>query len=82
MVSISAPVADILSFLANLTDQGFEYRTIAVYKSAISQVHDPVGQTTLGNLPIVCRFMNASLDRHHPNHVKVLFGKWLMHLTG
>ena len=56
---VSAPVTDVLSFLANLTTQGLEYRTIAVYKSAISQVHDPVGQTTLGNLPIVSRFMKG-----------------------
>ena len=42
-----------------MTTQGLEYRTIAVYKSAISQVHDPVGQTTLGNLPIVSRFMKG-----------------------
>ena len=56
---ISAPVTDVLSFLANLTTQGLEYRTIAVYKSAISQVHNPVGQTTLGNLPIVSRFMKG-----------------------
>ena len=56
---VSAPVTDMLSFLANLTTQGLEYRTIAVYKSAISQVHDPVGQTTLGNLLIVSRFMKG-----------------------
>ena len=32
---------------------------LAVYKSAISQAHDPAGQTTLGNLPIVSRFMKG-----------------------
>ena len=56
---VSAPVTDVLFFLENLTTQGLEYRTIAVYKSAISQVHDPVGQTTLGTLPIVSRFMKG-----------------------
>ena len=45
----SAPVTDVLTFLTEtLTNQSLEYRTLAVYKSAISQGHLPVGQTKLG----------------------------------
>ena len=51
---ISAPVAEVLAFLASLVTPGnLEYRTIALYKSAISQTHDPVGSTQLGSLPVV-----------------------------
>ena len=43
---ISAPVAEVLAFLASLVTQGnLEYGTVALYKSAISQTHDPVGST-------------------------------------
>ena len=40
-----------------LTNQSLEYRTLAVYKPAISQGHLPVGLTKLGDLPVVSRFM-------------------------
>ena len=54
----SAPVADVLTFLTELvTSRSLEYRTLAVYKSTISQEHLPVGQTRLGDLPVVSRFM-------------------------
>ena len=54
----SAPVTDVLTFLTELvTSRSLEYRTRAVYKSTISQGHLPVGQTRLGDLPVVSRFM-------------------------
>ena len=54
----SAPVTDVLTFLTEtVTNQSLEYRTLAVYKSTISQGHLPVGQTKLGDLPVVSRFM-------------------------
>ena len=42
-----------------VTNQSLENRTLAVYKSAISQGHLPVGQTKLGDLPVVSRFMKG-----------------------
>ena len=57
---ISAPVAEVLAFLASLVTQGkLEYRTIALYRSPISQAHDSVGSTQLGSLPVVARFMKG-----------------------
>ena len=56
----SAPVTDVLTFLTEIvTNQSLAYRTLAVYKSAISQGHLPVGQTKLGDLPVVSRFMKG-----------------------
>jgi len=64
---ISAPVAEVLAFLASLVSQGnLEYRTIALYKSAISQTHDPVGSTELGSLPVVSRFMKGVFKSKPP----------------
>ena len=57
---LSAPVTDVLTFLMEtLTNQSLEHRTLAVYKSAISQGHLPVGQTKLGDLPVVSHFMKG-----------------------
>lgn len=56
----SAPVTDVLTFLTEISSgRSLEYRTLAVYKSAISQGHLPVGQTKLGDLPVVSRFMKG-----------------------
>ena len=35
------------------------YRTLTVYKFAISQGHLPVGQTRLGDFPVVSRFIKV-----------------------
>ena len=56
----SAPVTSVLLFLANLLkEKDLEYRTIAVYRSAISQTHDLVDSVPLGELPIVSKFMKG-----------------------
>lgn len=57
---LSAPVTKVLTFLAEIAAQrGLKNRTIAVYKSAISQAHFPVGHSPLGELPVVSRFMKG-----------------------
>ena len=56
----SAPVTSVLSFLASLLkEKDLEYRTIAVYRSAISQTHDLIDSVPLGELPIVSKFMKG-----------------------
>ena len=64
----SAPVTDVLPFLTEtVTNQSLEYRTLAVYKSAISQGHLPVGQTKLGDLPVVSCFMKGIFSHEASN---------------
>ena len=75
---ISAPVAEVLAFLASLVTQGnLEYRTIAVYKSGISQTHDPIDSSELGSLPIVSRFMQGIFKTkpHKPKYCST----WSVH---
>lgn len=65
---LSAPVTKVLTFLAEIAAQrGLEYRTIAVYKSAISQAHFPVGHSPLGELPVVSRFMKGIFRTKPPS---------------
>jgi site-specific recombinase XerD len=60
-------VNEVLNFLAGLfQQQQLSYRTIGVYKSAISQTHDPVGSASLGTLPIVSRFMKGIFRQDPP----------------
>jgi hypothetical protein len=56
----SAPVTAVLSFLAGLLkEKDLEYRTIAVYRSAISQTRDLIDSVLLGELSIVSKFMKG-----------------------
>jgi hypothetical protein len=53
-------VTAVLSFLASwLKEKDLEYRTIAVYRSAISRTHHPIDSVPLGELPIVSKFMKG-----------------------
>ena len=63
----SAPVNDILTFLAEqFNSRDLAYRTIAVYKACISQLHDPIEGRQLGNLPLVSRFMKGIFELRPP----------------
>ena len=63
----SAPVNDILTFLAEqFNSRDLAYRTIAVYKACISQLHDPIEGRQLGNLPLVPRFMKGIFELRPP----------------
>jgi len=63
----SAVVANVLTFSTEtVTNNSIEYRTLAVYRSAISQGHLPVGQTTLGDLSVVSQFMKGIFGMKPP----------------
>ena len=63
----SAPVNDILAFLAEqFNNRHLAYRTIAVYKACISQLHDPIEGRQVGTLPLVSRFMKGIFELRPP----------------
>ena len=63
----TAPVNSMLTFLVEIAKRDkLAYKTIGVYKSAISQTHDPIGSVPLGELPIVSRFMKGVFRMNPP----------------
>ena len=76
----SAPVTDACIALLDgdrletVTNQLLEYRTLALYKSVISQGHLPVGKTKLGDLPVVSRLMRGNFLLEAPT--PRLSSKW------
>ena len=52
---IRDPIADILNFLAELFEQGFQYRLLNTYRSAISSVHEKINGIEVGKHPLVSR---------------------------
>ena len=47
----------ILEFLAELLHKGYKYRTIGVYRSTISNFHQPIDGIVIGKHPLMSKFM-------------------------
>ena len=52
---IRGPIADVLNFLAELFEQGYQYRSLNSYQSAISSVHQKVDGVEVGKHPLITR---------------------------
>ena len=60
-----APVELIVEFLTELYQQGLEYRTINVYRSAISAYHTLINGTPVGQMKEVCLLLSG-IDNLRP----------------
>ena len=49
----------ILEFLAELLHKGYKYRTIGVYRSTISNFHQPIDGIVIGKHPLMSKFMKG-----------------------
>jgi hypothetical protein len=66
---VSVRVNSVLTFLVEIAKRDkLAYRTIGLYKSAISQTHDPIGSVPLGEHPIVSQSMKGVLRIHHSGY--------------
>ena len=59
----------ILEFLAELLHKGYKYRTIRVYRSTISNLHQPIDGIVIGKHPLMSKFMKEvySMCPSEPN---------------
>ena len=55
----TTPVENVINFLTDLFDEGLKYRTLGVYRSAISAYHDPINGLAVGELKEVSTFMSG-----------------------
>ena len=55
----------IIEFLTDLFEKGLEYRTINVYRSAISAYHHPIDGTPVGQIQEVCTLLSG-IDNLRP----------------
>ena len=60
-----APVSLVVEFLSELYQKGLEYRTINVYRSAISAYHRPINGTQVGQIKEVCLLLSG-IDNLRP----------------
>ena len=63
---ISSPVSELVNFLADLHDRGYSYRSLNAYRSAISSTHDRVDGISIGQHPLVRRFLAGVCNANPP----------------
>ena len=62
----SGSVKEVVNFLANLHKEGYQYRSLNSYRSAISSVHEPVDGHAVGQHPMVVRLMRGVYNDRPP----------------
>ena len=60
------PVEDIINFLANLFEKGYQYRSLNAYQSAISSVHAEVDGQPVGQHPLITRLLKGAFNERPP----------------
>ena len=74
-----APVNKVLEFLQSLLNKGMAFRSIGVYRSAISYFHDQVDGLPIGQNRQVCKFMKGVFHKNPP--VKTLYPTWDLNIV-
>ena len=59
---VSGPIEDIVNFLAHLHTQGYQYRSLNSYRSAIASMHAPIEGVSIGQHPLVSRLMKGAFQ--------------------
>ena len=62
----SGPIKDIINFLAELYNRGYQYRSLNTYRSAISAVHSEVDDYPVGQHPLVSRMLKGVFNERPP----------------
>ena len=62
----TGPIKDIINFLAELYQDGYQYRSLNSYRSAISAVHSRVDDHPVGQHPLVSRMFKGVFNERPP----------------
>ena len=63
---ISGDIHEVVNFLAHLFEQGYQYRSLNSYRSAISSVHEKVDGYEVGQHPLVTRLIKGAFHERPP----------------
>ena len=62
----TGPVEDIVNFLAELYRDGYKYRSLNAYRSAISALHSKVDGQPIGQHPLITRMLKGVYNERPP----------------
>ena len=63
---VSGPISEVVNFLAHLFKEGYQYRSLNSYRSAISSVHERVDGYEVGQHPLIARVMKGAFNLRPP----------------
>jgi len=63
---IEGPVEDVTNFLADLFKEGYLYRSLNSYRSAISALHSKVDGYSIGQHPLITRMLKGVFNERLP----------------
>ena len=63
---VSCPIGEVVNFLAHLFVEGYQYRSINSYRSAISSMHEKVDGYEVGQRPLVSRTVKGVFHERPP----------------
>ena len=73
---LSGPVSDIVNFLAELFNKGYQYQSLNSYCSAISSVHKRIDRFSVGQHPAITRALKGTYHSRPPYLDIPPFGMW------
>ena len=81
----SGPIEKVVNFLARPYSEGYQYRSLGAYRSAIASMHTPVDGASIGQHPLVSRLLKGVFHSRPP--LPRYSGTWdvakvLSHLKG
>ncbi len=63
---VSGPIEEVVNFLAHLLSEGYQYRSLKAYRSAIASLHAPVEGNSVGQHPLVARLLKGAFHARTP----------------
>ena len=63
---VSGPIEDVVNFLAQLHTEGYQYRSLNSYRSAIASMHTPIDGVSIGQHPLVSRLLKGAFQSRPP----------------
>ena len=72
----AGPVEDVVNFLAELYAEGYQYRSLNAYRSAISSIHERVEGQSVGQHPLVSRLLKGAFNQNPLNQGIPISGTW------
>ncbi len=63
---VSGDITGVVNFLAHLFEEGYQYRSLNSYCSAISSVHEKVDGYVVGQHPLVTRLIKGAFHQRPP----------------
>ena len=63
---IRGPIGDVANFLSELFQEGYQYRSLNAYRSAISSVHEKVDGELVGQHPLISRLLKGAFNERPP----------------